>query len=290
MPRHRHPSPFLTLALACAPLLALAQVTPTVPAYPTPSDPHVGEHVGISAWSEACAPLFDRRQVPQLRQTAFTQGEHSPVHDQYEYELTYKMFVPDFCFSPGPPGGFGGDIIDVGVLPQGYHRFEVKREIEEGETLVQYALEFYMGLTDSLRYDVSGAWYAPEQSGRGVSVIYGGEVTTVYWATHDADGNPAWVLMTDVPEENTERNVIEGAAVYTHGDPLASGAATLDAEPWGDVRFTYQRCGRSRLEWDALDPAIGAGSLDMVQALLPRGIEACDVEKHASVVAERIED
>ena len=280
----------LTFAIALAPLVAIAQVTPPM-AYITPYNPMVDEHVGIPAWTGQCPePFFDVEQTPQLRQTAFTPGAHSPQQDVYEYELTYRMLIPELCFSAPAPAGYFGTI-DVGTFPQGHHQFVVKGVSEDDSVFVQYAIEFSVGLTTDLRDDVSGAWYAPEQSGRGVSVIRTPAVTMVYWATHDADGNPAWALLTDNPEENTQRNVIEGTAVYTHGDPLAPGAATLDAAPWGELRFTYERCGRTTLEWDAIDPALGEGSLEMVQALLPQGIDPCDVANDPNrVVAERIED
>lgn len=282
----------LTLAVACAPLVAFAQITPPVPAYPTPYDPHLDEHVGIPVWNGQCpAPAFDPEQVPQLRQTAFTPGVHSPQQDVYEYELTYGMVNPELCFSPPAPAGFYGKI-DVGTFPEGHHKFVVKGATDDEAVYVQYDVDIYVGPTDGFRDDVSGAWYAPEQSGRGVSVIRApGGLTTVYWAMHDAEGHPAWVLLTDNPEDNEQRNVIEGTAVYTHGDPLAPGATTLDTESWGEVRFTYERCGHTRLEWDALDPALGEGSLDMMQALLPSGVYACDIQNDPStVVAERIEE
>lgn len=283
---------FLAIAIACAPVATFAQVTPPVPAYPTPYNPFLGEHVGIPAWEGQCpAPAFDREQAPQLRQVSFTPGEHSPQQDVYVYELTYRMVTPDLCFSAPAPAGFSHDKIDVGAFPQGHHEFVVKGVTDDDAVYVQYDVNIYAGPTDSLRDDVTGAWFAPEQSGRGVSAIRTNGVTMVYWATHDADGNPAWALLTDNAEDNEHRNVIEGTAIYTHGDPLAPGAATLESAPWGEMRFTYERCGHALLEWDAVDPALGEGSLEMVQALLPSGIDACDVENDPnSVVAERIED
>lgn len=279
------------IAIACAPLAALAQITPPVPAYPTPYNPYLGEHIGIPFWNGQCpAPALDSEQVPQLRQTGFTAGEHSPQQDVYEYELTYRMAQPELCFSPPLPAGFHGNI-DVGSLPQGHHEFLVKGVTADDAVYVQYELAIYVGPTEDIRNDITGAWFAPEQSGRGVSAIRAPGVTMVYWATHDADGNPAWALLTDNPDDNEHRNVVEGTAIYTHGDPLAPGAATLEAAPWGEVRFTYERCGHARLEWDAVDPALGEGALDMVQALLPSGIDACDVHDDPSTVAaERIED
>lgn len=293
---HSHRIPFtlrlLILAMAFAPVAAFAQVTPPIPAYPTPYNPNADEHVGLPAWEGQCpAPAFDREQVPQLRQLSFTPGVHSPQQDVYTYELTYRMVTPELCFSAPAPAGFAYEKIDVGTFPQGHHAFVIKGITEDDEVYVQYEVAISVGLTTDLRDDVSGAWYALEQSGRGVSVIRTQDVTMVYWATHDAEGHPAWALLTDNPEDNVQRNVIEGTAVYTHGDPLAPGAATLDAAPWGEMRFTYERCGHTRLEWDALDPALGEGSLEMVQALLPSGIDACDVENDPdSIVAERIED
>jgi hypothetical protein len=54
-------------------------------------------------------------------------------------------------------------------------------------------------------------------------------------------------------------------------DPPGSGPAELSLSSWGELRFRYAGCGRTRLEWTATDPAIGSGGQDLVaQLVVPR--------------------
>lgn len=264
------------LALSCG--AAPAQVTPPTPAPVRPFAPILGEHVAIEAWSGMCpAPYFDPGQAPEIRQLSHTPGAGGPQQDQYTHELVYRMKVSEICFSPPPPAMFGG-LIDLGnELPQGHHDVLVKGVTEDDEVYVEYEVAFYVGPADGVRSDASGMWYAPEQNGRGVTVALRGDSGFVYWATHDGEGDPAWNLLATPLNMAEDRNVIEGTAITTRGTPLAPGAAELESEDWGEVRFEYKGCGVASMSWDAIDPAIEDGSLDLVQVLQPDGVYVCDV-------------
>lgn len=266
-------------ALLAAPLAgAIAQVTPPIAATVTPFSPYLGERVGIDAWSERCSgPMFDAAHAPTIEQLAHTPGTGGPQQDEYTYELVYHMIYPELCLATPPPAMYS-NVIDLGDdLPQGHHTVHVKGVTPDDELQVAYDVQFYVGPVDGLREDVSGMWFAPEQSGRGLTVALRGNTAVLYWATHDADGDSAWNILTTPLAAVDDRHIVEGTALATRGAPLAAGAAELEVEEWGDVRFEYRGCGKATWSWDAIDPAIGDGELDMVQVLQPDGVYACDV-------------
>lgn len=276
---------------ACIPVAAIAQATPQA-AVVTPFNPFLGDHIGLPVWDGQCPePAFSGRAAPTIRQTGFTPGAGGTQQDAYEYEVIYPMRTGDICLTPIPPAGFSAYKIDIGALPVGHHTFNIQGVDEEDEVFVEYSTETHVGAVDSVRTDVSGFWYAPEQNGRGVAVVQSGLLNTVYWAIHDTEGNPAWVLLNVVQDPAEPSNILEGTAIYTHGDPLAPGAAELAVADWGTVTFTYERCGHATLAWDSDDEAVEDGSLDLVQVTVPNGVYVCDVENAAtSVDAEWLED
>ena len=287
--------PSLALIVMLAPLGAAAQVTPSDPAPVVPYRPYLDEHIGIRAWSGHCpAPVFDARHVPQIRQLShvFEVGM-----DVYHHEVTYRMAEPSDCISD-IPSEFAAPWIDIGPLPKGFHYIHMKGVMENDSVFVEYDVETVVRETDAVRDDASGIWYSPEHNGRGVTVVLDQSssaspplTAVVYWATHDAEGDPAWNVLAGGPYAGAwgEGNVIEGTAFTTSGDPLMPGTAQLHAEPWGEVRFEYERCGHATLTWDANDAAIGDGSLALVQVMRPSGVYLCDVEAMEHVDVVRVE-
>ncbi|MEZ5439046.1 MAG: hypothetical protein R3F12_11955 [Lysobacteraceae bacterium] len=179
------------------------------------------------------------------------------------------------CASPIPPDMYEG--YGIGRLPKGRHTITV-RWVENDETVSE--TDIYFRVSDIASKSVSGAWYAPEQSGRGVFVIrapladgqYPGEnLFIVYWANHDADGNPTWALMSGQMSDN----IVSGTAINTTGTPLAPGNAELIQQPWGTASFEYLGCNKGRLSWNANDEGITDGSIDVIKLATPDGQVPC---------------
>ncbi len=78
-------------------------------------------------------------------------------------------------------------------------------------------------------------------------------------------------------------NVVSGTAVNTAGSPLAPGPAELNQSTWGNVSFEYLGCGNGRLSWDANDPSVTDGSVDVVQLAAPDGQRLCELPPDASI-------
>lgn len=281
--------------LFCAALslsgFAQAQITP-IGADVVPASPFPGDRVAISAWRDACGgPAFDPSRPPVITQLSHVPGVGGVLQDEYTYELSYGLAVADELCGTGLFAGFWSNF-EIGALPLGHHKIVVKGLTSDKEVYVQYDVNAYVGPANEVRPDVSGVWYSPQQNGRGVSVTRvtrsQGSFTSIYWATHDKEGRPGWVvLMEDRDVALDQSNPVKGTAIHTYGDPLSPGPAELQVANWGQIRFTYERCGHARLEWNAIDPAIQDGSLELVQVIQPDGVYVCDVEKLHSLMPVR---
>ena len=299
-PRPLRIAPKLLLpAVLCLATAAHAE-TININALPRPSNAYPGDHIGVPLLGGGfCnAALPDPAHPPTIRMT-----EHHVMgfgQDSYRYDVGYTLRnTPDILCGvpPGPPIHY----TDVGELPLGYHYFDVSGTIE-GEEYVSYSTSWVLvRVHDRPADDISGIWYAPEQSGRGFSVTRSGSTFVLYWATHDGAGEPTWATL--ITSENEDRdnnqNTFGGVAIATSGAPLSAGSATLVAEPWAEVRFTYEGCGRAAFEWSPLAVAGGeaavsapevGGSLALRQVLVPDGAEQCDATVlSGGLVAEWIE-
>lgn len=251
---------FAAAVLALSPDLSAQDALDPIPRHAFQSD-----HIGVKAMQDGC-PWFrvDPTRAPTIRRTG--ESQDAGGGRVYSYEVTYHTEDTGLCFSPPPPLD-SEHIIDVGPLPLGTNRFSIHGLHPDGSVLFEYERAIGVSMYNHVRSDVTGIWYAHEQNGRGVTAMMqaDGQVL-LYWATHDADGAPAWVFLP--PTRATDQQVA-GTAITTHGDPLAAGAATLEATSWGQVAFTYDRCARATLTWDAIDPAIGDGSLALEQVAVP---------------------
>jgi len=244
---------------------------PALPIHPWPGD---NNFLGVEAGGCPASDL-DPSKPPRARQIERIESPlGNPEEDRYLHEVDYWTVTPSqVC--PLPPPTFLDYRIDLGALPPGLHTLRVIRindGVEQPFSMVYREVREHAGSP----HDVTGAWYAPEQSGRGLFVARRGGLTGVWWSTHDAQGQPLWVLMTEAAEQPWfSAAQISGEAFTTTGTPLAPGPAQLEAQRWGELRFSYRGCGRARLEWQADDPAIGEGQVELIQLMLPDGIQPC---------------
>ena len=291
-------------AAACITTAAHAEEI-EIDAAPFPQQAYPGDHVAVPLLGggacNAAAP--DPERQPQIRLTEhFPNDAANPNDDVYVYAVDYWLINDPFaaCGTPPPPPFF---YANVGVLPNGSHRFDVTGQLD-GEQHVSYqTVDAWVFPHERPRDNITGIWFAPEQSGRGFTVMRSGNMFALYWATHDAEGQPTWatLLLPDTTvDDDADQNTFSGTAINTSGSPLTGGAASLVDAPWAKVKFTYEGCGRATFEWGALDPPIGQqpeidpdigeGSLTLVQVLVPDGVETCDaVALSDGLVAEWVE-
>ncbi len=260
---------------------------------PSPAHAYPGDRIGVPALSGGCPPLqIDPARSPTVRLTRVYDTPGFPVPPPYsssttvhEYALDYWLVRDDNVPCPLPPPLDYDTLIDVGDLPVGLHQFTVRAFIGD-ELFESYSTETWVGGSLKPGADISGAWYAPEQAGRGAFVIAAGSTLAVYWAIHDAAGLPSWVVMS-VPFD--EGNAWQGTAFNTDGAPLAPGAADLQVREWGQLELRYIGCGRARITWDAIEPGTTDGELELAQLMLPDGVEPCDITGRTGAQAVWVE-
>jgi hypothetical protein len=249
----------LLLSLIAAPALAQSVGSITlVPLNPYPGD-HV--HVPLHGGGTCNAATLDASRIPQLRPILHNVDPLDPRNDVYRYELRYWLENADgaVCGTPPPARDFHAD---VGALPPGFHQFDVIGFLDDALLESYTTTTAQVAAHPGLPLDAAGLWFDPQQGGRGVSVMPLSSTTaSLIWLTHDAQGNSTWVASNAAIAESGSRAA--GTAFTTRGTPLAPGPAVVTSENWGSLDFTYEGCGRARLTWNAIDPAIvdGAQSL-----------------------------
>jgi hypothetical protein len=185
-------------------------------------------------------------------------------------------------------------LVDVGPLPRGDHYFVVTGYLD-GVEFTNYVPQKAAVGQHHVGAVISGTWYAPDQPGRGVAVNWGSPFSSVFWATHDAAGRQTAVSLLTQRRDTTSSDdlplsTFEGTAVTTTSVSLGPDPIESVAQDWGFLKFSYIACGKATLEWDALDPAIKDGRLDLTQVSVPFGIEPCDItERSAGLIATWID-
>ncbi len=129
----------------------------------------------------------------------------------------------------------------------------------------------------SVRGDMSGNWFNPEQSGHGVQieVLDGGRVV-VAWYTYDGDGRPLWLFGVG----SIDALVVEAElSVFEAGRPPPRwNESSPEAQVWGTVRLEFSGCDQGTLSWDSIDPDFASGELPVVRLTTIRG-QRCFAEE-----------
>jgi hypothetical protein len=114
----------------------------------------------------------------------------------------------------------------------------------------------------SIRADLSGSWYNPDQSGHGLMVeILDDQRAVVAWYTYDAAGAPLW-LFGEGAVQGLELTAELGA--FSGGRPPADWEeGDLQSEPWGSVTMSVQSCNLATLSWDSSHPDFESGELEL---------------------------
>lgn len=293
----------LTLSLGISTAIHAEEID--IDADPFPSQAYPGDHIAVPLLGGGTcnAAVPDPTQPPRIELAEHIRNNVDDTNDDvyiYSVEYSLKDDPTALCGTPPPPGFF---YADVGTLPNGNHRFNVVGEMDGQEHVSYQTWDATVAPFDRPGENISGIWYAPDQSGRGFMVQRSGTIFALYWATHDDEGQPTWVTMVapDPGRWNGEdQNTYAGDAVTTAGDPLSQGPAALDTIDWGPVSFTYEGCGRATFEWGPRyplpdgevqpDPMGSEGSLALRQVTVPDGVEPCDaVARSNGLVAEWVE-
>jgi len=143
----------------------------------------------------------------------------------------------------------------------------------EGRTLIQ---RFAVG---GSIFGASGLWYNPAQSGHGFTletIDVGGKLhLVVVWFTY-LDGAPRWIHGI-APIVDNQASI---PAVITKGGrfPPAFDPASVAAEPWGTLVFTFDDAKSGRVTWTSGRPGFGDGSLSLSRLAGPADINLDDFD------------
>ena len=114
----------------------------------------------------------------------------------------------------------------------------------------------------SVRADLSGSWYNPEQSGHGLMVeILDNQRAVVAWYTFDAAGAPLWLF--GVGAVHGHEVVVELGAFSGGRPPAEWEQGDLQSEPWGTLTMSVQSCNVATLTWDSSHPDFASGELQL---------------------------
>jgi len=133
----------------------------------------------------------------------------------------------------------------------------------------------------SIRADISGSWYNPDQSGHGLMVeVLDHQRVVVAWYTYDALGTPLW-LIGNGAIQGQEMTVELGA--YSGGRPPSGwDEGNLLGEPWGTIHLDFTGCNTANLSWESANPDFGSGELELQRLTGLQG-ERCYAEEQFSL-------
>jgi hypothetical protein len=251
------PSSFLFALIAAHGAASHAQNV-TSPPTPVPALAYPGDRIGVPLLSEPCRTGVDPSFAPRLTWVSRLLNDPlDPTDDTYRWQLEYRVRSNSSSFCGTPPPPHYRVLADVGVLPEGHHVFRIGALLGNQPYANYDTASVWVRRHPRPGDDISGTWYAPQQSGRGVFVLRSGSVAALYWATHDALGEPTWVVASN----DARGNVLDGEAFLTDGAPFGIAPVTAVTRRWGRLVFDYRGCGRAQLRWDADDPLLPDGEL-----------------------------
>ena len=129
----------------------------------------------------------------------------------------------------------------------------------------------------SIRADVSGSWYNPEQSGHGLMLeVLDRKRAVLAWYTYGTDGAPLWLFGTGRIDGN---EIFTELSAFSGGRPPADWAAGVpEGESWGTALLVFEGCEAATLSWESSDPGFGVGELPLQRLTWLQG-ERCNAEE-----------
>jgi hypothetical protein len=239
-----------------------------------PERPYPGDRIGVPLFTQSCR--FDPSTKSAARVRLLSVDPSSgPVYLSHQWELEYDL-EPSTAPCGVPPPDHYAALADIGPLPPGTHRFEV-RAMRDGQEYRRYhAGMVWVGEQSEPGEDLSGLWNSPDHPGSGLLVMRSGRRFTAVWTHHAAAGQPTWLFMS---YEAPSGNRFDGVAYVTRGIGLSGFAGPAASEIWGTASFVYLGCGRASFQWNARDPSIPDGTRSLSQLGLPDGVTPCNISE-----------
>ena len=127
----------------------------------------------------------------------------------------------------------------------------------------------------------SGTFYDPLRSGEGFQIqevrLGNGEwLTSFTWFTFNNSGQPMWLVGVGT----SVQGVVEMDLLKPVGTQFGTdfSASEVVRAPWGRATLRYDGCERAQLQWQALDPTYGSGTLNAQRLTVPTAVQPCRPE------------
>jgi hypothetical protein len=173
------------------------------------------------------------------------------------------------CVNPPPPDNYYIASVNFGRLFDG--TYTVNWNIPQ--LTADYTITGNPGISAAF----SGNWFDPTQSGQGFEIeILGGSAPqmSVLWFTFAPGGGETWIAASG-PIDGTQASMDAyqitgpGAVFPPHFD-----AASVHAQAWGSLKFTFSDCNTGRVDWSSTQLGYGSGTMALTRLTMPDGL-AC---------------
>jgi hypothetical protein len=135
----------------------------------------------------------------------------------------------------------------------------------------------------SIRGDLSGSWYNPEQSGHGLMVeVLDERHVVLAWYTYDSSGDPLWLFGQG---RASGQDLTVELSAFSGGRPPADWAqGALVGEPWGTATMNVESCNTALLSWESEHPDFGSGELELNRLTWIQGQRCNKAEQYSMQV------
>lgn len=132
----------------------------------------------------------------------------------------------------------------------------------------------------ALPADIDGSWFAPLQSGHGLTVErVDADSALLFWHVFDPEGRP----LTLYVETAIAGDRMEGVAFAPAGMRFGSfDPAEFVLPQWGQVSMQFHQCDRATLRYDSPLAGYGRGEIELVR-LLPTRDPHCSLDRPAGL-------
>lgn len=114
----------------------------------------------------------------------------------------------------------------------------------------------------SVRGDISGNWYNPDQPGHGLQIeVMDGGGAIIAWYLYDQAGQPMWLFgQGDAAGDRIEAELFRysGGGFPTDFDPEA-----VEGDLWGEAVISFNDCFGGEISWDPVMEDVPAGTIDL---------------------------
>lgn len=115
----------------------------------------------------------------------------------------------------------------------------------------------------SVRGDISGNWYNPDQPGHGLQIeVMDGGGAIIAWYLYDQDGQAMWLFgQGDAVGSRIEAELFRFSGGGFPTDEF--DAETVEGELWGEIVIAFDDCFSGAISWEPVAEDFPSGTIDL---------------------------